>query len=748
MDNTLKKKLLNKVLPIFLLLFVFVFIYYYLEDTKDMSSILSHVIDENPIKFNYESGFYDKTLELKLTLDDAFPNGAKIYYTLDGNDPTKKSNLYDGKIELKLDEETKVYPLKTIVYYKGEYSNIYSNTYIIDKDIKDRFDMDVISITSDEYNLYDYYYGILVKGYTYQLYSRWNSKTNYNIIPGNYNNRTDDWIRDCHLDIFSSDGVIKLNDDLKFGVSGAYSSALDVKSFKIVSNENDKIKYDFSNKESNYSLVNEFNALRLRTSFDYNITNIKSSLFSRLAEESNFDGFFDTKRAILFLNGEYYGIVDVEETFADSFLGKKFNIKDNENIIKQKGQLDNGLKNLDAYQYFKANLDKEENREVLEQKVDIDNYLLYMAIEFIANNTDWPGNNTGMWYYNGKSTSDKKYTDGRIRFFLYDLDNVYILATDKDRFIELMGKETSFSLLMKNKKYQDKFITIISDLINTSFSDSNLTKIIDEELGKIMKESSDFVGDEYVKTLLEKNNNMKNIAIERNKVILQDIIEEFNLKEKYQLSLKVNNGIKAYWNNMEIFGDSTENTYNNSYFKGVDIEFNYELSPGYDFDYWLVNGNKVYDDTLVINDKLIKNGKIEVELVSKRNNKETIVISEINAKDDSDWIKLVNVSDKSINLNSYYLSDDNKKTKKYQLPNATLKPNETIIINGNKNYYAIGEYICNFNLHSGETLVLYNNGNIIDKLTIPRMSNNETYGRYLNSNNYKFYNNENNARKM
>ena len=40
---------------------------------------------------------------------------------------------------------------------------------------------------------------------------------------------------------------------------------------------------------------------------------------------------------------------------------------------------------------------------------------------YIAN-TDWPGNNDGEWKYFGKPVEGNKYSDGRWRFYLYDLD--------------------------------------------------------------------------------------------------------------------------------------------------------------------------------------------------------------------------------------------------------------------------------------------------------------------------------------
>ena len=126
-----------------------------------------------------------------------------------------------------------------------------------------------------------------------------------------------------------------------------------------------------------------------------------------------------------------------------------------------------------------------------------------------------------------------------------------------------------------------------------------------------------------------------------------------------------------------------------------------------------------------------------------------LIISEISAKSDSDWMKFTNVSENTINLKKYYISDNLEKITKYNLPNITLKSNESIIINGKKNYFAIGDYICNFNLNNKETLYLFDieKNEIVDELEIPRMSSIETYGRYNNTNIYRYYDNSNNQRK-
>ena len=181
----------------------------------------------------------------------------------------------------------------------------------------------------------------------------------------------------------------------------------------------------------------------------------------------------------------------------------------------------------------------------------------------------------------------------------------------------------------------------------------------------------------------------------------------------------------------------------------VELDLRDQYSPGYKFNYWLVNGEKIYDEELVIESEKYKDiEEINIEAVAKYQKKENhLVISEIYAKGDSDWIKIKNAGKEDIYIGNYYLSNNESKLMKYQLPNITLKKGESIVINGDKNYYAMGEYICNFNIKDGEKIVLSLHNNIVSVIFVPKMSEIETYGRDDNSNTYKFFMNENNKRK-
>lgn len=95
---------------------------------ETISYITVNTID---VSANLPDGLYNTTQTVNLTASDSLYPDPKIYYTLDGSDPTTNSTLYNGSIIIS-DEGTTV--LKFIaVDDGGNISNIITRTYTIDK---------------------------------------------------------------------------------------------------------------------------------------------------------------------------------------------------------------------------------------------------------------------------------------------------------------------------------------------------------------------------------------------------------------------------------------------------------------------------------------------------------------------------------------------------------------------------------------------------------------------------------------
>ncbi|MBQ6350761.1 MAG: CotH kinase family protein [Methanobrevibacter sp.] len=490
--------------------FLVVFLGSYLLENWSLKRALVRV-EGDAVSFSMGSGVYDHTLGIELNYDFELPFGTEIFYTLNGDDPRTAGKKYKEKINLEeIAGELKVYPLSATVCYKQQCGEVYERTYIVDKDYKNRLGIDLISITSSHKGLYDYEKGILVKGKTYDEAKKNNPDAVY--VMGNYSRRGDEWIRDAHVTRFDKNAKLLWDQDVGIGVSGGTSAALTPKSLKLYANEKkgytEKLEMAFNEngEKSKIAFVDEHNTLRLRSgSQDMLSANIRSSVISRLARQSGFDGYTDTHRTVVFLNGELYGVFDMQESYSNSFLAKRFSLTKTDKIQKNKGSEKAVLEQAEIRNLFDTNLNDKENREKLEAAVDMENYLKYYALQILWNNTDWPWNGVEIWRYTGKEEDDNVYSDGRWRFLIYDVDlayfsysrsffggdNVFTLEYLMEK--KAQGEDSLFANVMESEYYKRRFCEIVNTLMRTTFRSENVLAIVDSEAQKI-RIAENFIG--------------------------------------------------------------------------------------------------------------------------------------------------------------------------------------------------------------------------------------------------------------
>ena len=469
------------------------------------------------VTFNYKSGFYEHDLTLKMGVDGLLMlQPITIRYNTNGNDLSNDSHIYEKEIVLTMPETG--YELYTIsvaaCLSNGKCTEPQTMTYILGENLNDDITLKVVNVNSAWDNLYDYDTGIMVGGATYD-YNEATVMADDEIIFGNYNNRGEKWMRDAYITMFDTDGELIYDEDAMLGISGGSSSSYDVKSLKISipTNENRTNKVEF----------------RLRSGGQVQFSgNVRSSVASRLTTVSNFDGGNTTERVVVFLNGDYYGIFDMQNNYSKEKLAHIFNLTKKSRVEKHKGSEDG------VYELFKIspnvwnNLSEPRQREELEKIIDMDDYLKYFAIQILLNNTDWPMNNFEGWRYNG-GKSDNKYEDGRIRFLLYDTDltfytegNVeYFKGSIGDIFEFLMenkynGRKSTFNKVMESEYYRNKFVGILEELINGPFAKENVLKTIDDEANRIEHQVKLFSSEEEYEEWMEWIVLLKKTAAERN----------------------------------------------------------------------------------------------------------------------------------------------------------------------------------------------------------------------------------------
>lgn len=483
------------------------------------------------VSFSAKSGFYSEDLSVSIEPEGfLLLNKPAVKYNMNGDDLDDSGDWYSAPIKLEVPEEG--YKLYTITAFTCRAYNDCTfpktATYVLGKNLNEDVTIDIININSPQKSLYDYETGIMVGGRTYDD----NSSLNIGgFIGGNYSNRGRDWMREAYITRFDRVGDLVWDQDVYIGISGGSSATYDVKSLKVsmqMANEEDE----------------GIKTIRLRSgSQDQFSGNIRSSVVDRLAEECDFDGRAGTRRTVVFLNGEYYGIFDMQNTFSEQNLMRMFGLTKKKDIEKNRGSEKNVFDSFRINGEVWKDLDSNEGREQLEELIDMDDYLKYYSLMILVNNTDWPMNNYEAWRYNGKYDNNNKYSDGRIRFLTRDTDLVYYTEGNTnwfdgaigDIFVDLMenkhnGDGSSFSKVMMSDYYRQRFINMMKEWLEGPFKTENVLKIIDEEAEMIEHQVKLFSTEEEYEEWTRQIGLLKKAASEREGRLKADIQKYFGVK--------------------------------------------------------------------------------------------------------------------------------------------------------------------------------------------------------------------------
>ena len=213
--------------------------------------------------------------------------------------------------------------------------------------------------------------------------------------------------------------------------------------------------------------------------------------------------------AVVFVNGEYWGIHNIRERFDGWYVELNYGInRDDVGILTDNAALNHGSEE-DRQHYldmreFAATMDlsQPEHYAHIETQMDIDNYLAYKTFVTYTANADWPHNNIRYWRKRTDSYQpDAPYGwDGRWRWMIYDLDASFgfpyegpaegwaqydhdtiewITGTGNPRVPQTWVNEL-FNNLIENDTFRHRFISLLAGDLNTRFRPDFVTERIGE----------------------------------------------------------------------------------------------------------------------------------------------------------------------------------------------------------------------------------------------------------------------------
>lgn len=707
--------------------------------------------------FSYDSGFYTEDITLEL---DA-PGQGEILYTLDGSMPSWKNESampYDPHkgIFLECPQQEKVYTVKALVYGEEDApQEVYSRTYILGNGVRERYGVPVLSISGDPDELFGEE-GILTGDNRY--------------LKGR------EYEKEVQVTLFDQEGAEAFSQACGMRVYGSSSRSKNQPSFRLYARseygEEKAFHYHFFEEDYDvdHVLVFRYKRLILRNSGDDNgYAYLRNELANRL---SGMAGFPDTQRSsavCVYINGEYYGAYWFVNNYDDWYFEEKYGAYDGQMIILE-GQV-SGLNEeewedevtglvREEYNAFYGeaslmDLNVDENWDRLNQTLDVENFLKYIAVENYVCNQDYLVNNFRVYRYYSPEDEYQEGTvfDGRYRFLLFDMDeslgfSIYGsegMGPDALRTVECLNDISEFSMLFNNimsrPEGREMYISYYLSLANYSFAPERSLEVMAQmheshagELKYLYNETNLLAGNadtpdnvDYGHVLNEVDR-ISRFLEERPFYARQDLSQAFGLSQTYELFLSNENQANISID-YAVFHDTA---YEGVYFGEVPVKVSATPRCGYRFDHWLVNGSVIDTEQFVITPDMIEDGVVGVECVTSPDPEAGLLITAIKSRGMGDYIVLENVGMEEMNLRSFFLADGTEDGQRSSLPPVRLAPGESVTVYC-KNYFhidALGKPGINFSLKAGETLQLYRgDGTLLESVDVPRLSDSDNIYR-------------------
>ncbi|MDO4543085.1 MAG: lamin tail domain-containing protein [Clostridia bacterium] len=385
---------------------------------------------------NVSEGVYEGVSHLDVSL---FAEG-DIYYTLDGSLPTTASTVYMEPIRI---EKTQIIRAISCEPDKSP-SKPLTLSYIINEG----HTLPVVSLVADPDDLFGRTTGI-------------------------YSNPQEEWERAASVSFFDGDSGFSI--DCGVRISGQTSRGREHKSFKLLfaPRYEGRLEYDLY---EDYK-VNTFSSLLLRSGLDGKYAIIREPFFTQLALPYKDTTLAQNSRmAVVYINGEYYGLYMVMEAYSEEFYADYFDVSP-ESVTIIKGYLYDD--ELEIYQLLKFaaenDMSVEENYRYLEERVDFDSLIDWAIFQAYVSNDDLSANVR----YIKCSELENKW-----QFAYYDVEcgMGYSLSRDLQSFEFVFNRGQTrmiFVPLLNNAEFRDKFLTRLAYHCRVTFDTENVLGIFE-----------------------------------------------------------------------------------------------------------------------------------------------------------------------------------------------------------------------------------------------------------------------------
>ena len=526
-----------------------------------------------------EGGFYSNEQLVKLTSDP----DKQIYYTTDGSEPSLSSFHYDAPIIITdhSTERNRLSLIPTSPRWVPPLGNVFKGTilraiavdennnksvelvksFFINEKGDKRYSLPVVSITINEKDMFGYKGGIYVLGKNFGDKDNYVRKNTPLALPwweypSNYLLRGENAERPVHIEFYEPGGKLGFQINAGIRINGNATRGYAQKSLRVYFREK------YGQAQLHYNLfpankVNVLNSIVLRNGGnDWDKTMFRDSFMQRLMKDSKLD-IQDDVSAVVFINGEYWGIHNIRERFDENYIANKYNCSaDSVTVLPLNGKIPSIAKQdkqsfEELLEFVQKNdLSNNENYRYVQSKIDVESFSdLIIANVYFCNN-DWPSNNIKLWKYHTSIPSNSIHPkDGRWRWMLNDTDWGFGYNSASVPQNSLLDKATKvgsvgilFNGLLKNKQFEKLFIDRFDRYLNTVFLTNNVIAEIEQYQAQLEPEIQEHINRWRIipshDKWLDNIEIMKKFARERPPYQVEQLNAFFNLKSDQQIRIR------------------------------------------------------------------------------------------------------------------------------------------------------------------------------------------------------------------
>ena len=630
------KVLMKKIIP-FLIGFAILFVLLFLVILFDRPA---------PPNFSMQSGYYTEPFTLKIS---SMGQNETIHYTLDGSMPTLESPIYTEPllIENRSNDPNDISMITTISYgyvepegivnkinvvrarsfnnFSKTESSVVTHSFLVDEDIENRYSLPIFSLVVEPKDLFDQRTGIYVTGKGPERVAREGDR--YYFWPANYHERGQDWERPVFVQYFDTEGNLEISQNAGVRIHGGASRSYRQKSFRLYADR----KYDDVDHLNYFSFPNLFNnphtegvteyeTLTLRNSgTDFFSSFMRDVLIQRLVEHTSAETQAN-KPVIVFLNGEYWGLYFLYERYDQGYFKNYYDI-DSTNLIvlEQKGDVTIGVtKDQEIYKRLLGfvsthNVTDAEVFSDISNQIDLDNFIDYQITQIFIAHQDWPQNNIKFWRSRVATdeTGQSYGHDGRWRWLVFDTDhgfthtelNAMVYATRED--LDTLLLRT----LVHHPEFQVQFLNRFADHLNSTFQTDRVLQEIDQLHAILEPEMPEQIDRWHssgasMEQWQRNVNFLRSFARQRPAIMIQDLVEYFDLDGTFTLALESNTEMGYVQVNSIAILPSTPGigdveTFEGIYFKNIPISLTAIPYDGYQFSHWVGTTNHLETDLTI-----------------------------------------------------------------------------------------------------------------------------------------------------